>query len=393
MFRPSIVRRVPGPNRRGRGLRIVVASDKFKAALTAPQACASISEGVRRVAPEAEIDVCPMADGGEGTADALAGGGGRVIEREVTGPLPGTRVLGKITLLDDADTAVIDMASAAGFDLLDEAGRDPTRTTTYGVGELIRYAVEMECSKVVVGLGGSATCDAGLGAAQALGSHLFLENGLVATEPMTGGDLIRLTKIDLPVLLRRTRVTCLCDVNNPLFGDRGAARVFAPQKGATPAQVEQLEAGVRHAARVCGRPDIAAEPGMGAAGGLGFGLALAARAELRPGVDACCDACKLDDRLLGTQLCITGEGRFDAQSLDGKVVSGIARRCDDADVPCVVLAGSIDPALDHAHDAGVTAYFPLTPGPATLAELLPQTEDRLAATAEQVMRLVLAIEC
>ena len=370
-------------------MRIVVAADKFKGSLDAPGVCAAMTAGVRRAAPEAEVDLCPMADGGEGTADALAAGGGTVVERHVCGPLPGSRVLGRITLLDDGRTAVLDMASAAGITLLAPDQLDPTRTTTYGVGELVRYAIEMGCHRVIVGLGGSATCDGGLGAAQALGLHIFLDGDRTpASQPLTGGDLGRVTYLDIPTLGTAARVTCLCDVTNPLLGPHGAAAVYGPQKGATPEQVGQLDAGLRNLARVSRRLPLAEEPGMGAAGGLAFGLSMATKADLRPGVDAVCDACGLEDRLGQTQLCLTGEGRYDAQSLSGKVVSGVTRRCDDADVPCVVIAGGVDP---EAAADGPCAAFSIAPGPATLADLTARAADLVALSAEHVVRLTLAV--
>ncbi len=382
-----------GPADRGAGLRVVVACDKFKGCLTAGEANAAIAVGLRRAAPEVEVDVCPMADGGEGTAEALAAGGGTVVEREVTGPLPGSRTLGRITLLADGETGVLDMASAAGISLLAEADRNPMRTTSYGVGELVRYATDMGCRHVVVGLGGSSTCDAGMGAAQAVGLHVQTAAGTLS-RPVTGADLGDIVNVDVPTLARlphRTRITCLADVNAPLFGPNGSAWIYAPQKGATPEQVAQLDLYLERLANVCRRVAMAAEPGMGAAGGLGFGLALAARAQLRPGVEAVADACKLHERLDGTQLCVTGEGRFDTQSLGGKVPHGVAKLCASRDVPCVVIAGShadrksLQPALD----SGVCAYFCLADGPATLADLVDRGRSLLTAQAEQLMRFYL----
>lgn len=380
----------PGPTERGAGLKVVVASDKFKGVLTAPEACAAMAQGIRDAAPEADVDICPMADGGEGTAEALAAGGGTIIERDVCGPLPGTTVPGHITLLDDRETAVIDMSSAAGFNLLNEAQRDPTRTTSYGVGQLIHHAIEIGCRRVIVGLGGSATCDAGLGAAQALGLQLTLDTGPL-DRPFTGAHLTRLRHVEVPILGPRAKVTCLCDVSNPLFGPTGAAFVFAPQKGATCEQVKQLDAGLRNAAEVCNRIGTAGEPGMGAAGGLGFGLFIAAKAVLKPGADACADACRLAERLEGAQLCLTGEGRFDEQSLSGKAVMGVAHKCAAAEVPCVVLAGEVEGNLADAYAAGVSACYSIAPGPASLAHLMRRTPDLLTRSASQVMRLLLAV--
>ena len=382
-----------GPVQRGADLRVLIAGDKFKGSLAADEVCRAIADGVRRAAPEADIDMCPMADGGEGTADTLATMGGQIVELDVCGPLPGTRVTGRITLLDDGVTALLDMSSAAGFSLLDQASRDPTRTTSFGVGELIRHAVELDRQHIIVGLGGSATCDGGFGAAQALGLHVRLdgESVLEADAPLTGGDLSRVTHVDLPILRPRALITCLCDVDNPLFGPIGAAHIYAPQKGASPQQVRELDDGLRNIATVCERLEFSKEPGMGAAGGLAFGLSMTMRTELRSGAEACADACRLSERLDGAQLCLTGEGRFDAQSYRGKVVAGVAKRCAEADVPCVVLTGGIaDDTMSRELPKGVSAVFSTAPGPGDLQELMKNAETNVAATAEQVTRLLLA---
>ena len=376
-------------------MRIVVASDKFKEALSAERACAAIARGVRRAAPEADIDECPMADGGEGTGRALAAGNAgetRELIFDVCGPIPGTTVKGRVVVIDGGQTALIDMADAAGIALLKPEERDPTRTTSYGVGELIRHAVDAGCRRIVVGLGGSATCDAGLGAAQALGLHLEFEDG-PPRGPVVGGDLEKLVHVDVPVVGLGARVLCLCDVDNPLVGERGTARAFAPQKGASPEQVDRLEAGVRHAAETAGRLLAANEPCFGAAGGLAFGLHLACKAEARPGVDAVADTARLEERLESARLCITGEGRFDGSSFDGKVVGGVAARCHVAEVPCIALVGGLDPhAAEDASSLHLSGVFPLACGPQTIEEMIAATEERLEQAAEQVCRFFLAIE-
>jgi glycerate kinase len=366
-----------------------VAADKFKGALDAPGVCAAIRRGVYEAAPEAEVVTCPMADGGEGTAQTLAAGSGQIIQADVHGPLPGRRVTGEIAMLDDGTTAVLDMATAAGFALLRPDERDPMRTTTFGVGELICHAIDQGAKHVIVGLGGSATCDAGLGAAQALGLEVELDEGPI-DRPLTGADLSRLRSLTPPMIAARARITCLCDVDNPLFGPRGSARVFATQKGATPDAVDRLDAGLRRAAELLDRNGLANEPGMGAAGGLAFGLSMVGRCELRPGVHAVADAVRLRQKLDGARLCFTGEGRFDSQSLGGKVPAGVADLCRVADVPCVVLAGAVTPeAVRQASHRGIDGVFSISDGPATLETVLPHTGDALARTAEQVVRLVL----
>lgn len=373
-------------------MRIVIAPDKFKGSVSAQSAAHSIAEGVGRVAAGASILIAPMADGGEGTSEVLAASAGkaRVIDVEVTGPLPGKRAMGRIFLLGDGTTAALDMASAAGFSLLTAQERDPTLTTTHGVGELIRRAAEAGARRIFVGLGGSVTTDGGMGAAQALGARITLDHGPAAI-PITGGDLSRIRSIEFARdILGGAEVICLADASNPLLGRSGTAQNFSPQKGATPKQVQDLEAGLHHLAQVSGNALLAESPGMGAAGGLGFGLRLAVGAKLRPGADMVADATGLDEKLSNADACFTAEGRFDATSLGGKVTTGVARRCNRAGVPCFVLAGSIQAGMSAVHDEGVTSFLSILPGPMTVAEAMPQTHAFLAGAAEQVMRIFFA---
>lgn len=374
-----------------RPMRIVIAPDKFKGSLAAQSVAHSMAEGVQRVAQGQSVILAPMADGGEGTAEVIAAAspGSRVADVEVTGPLPEMRVVARIFFLGDG-TAALDMASAAGFSLLQPSQRDPMRTTTYGVGEAIRHAIQQGARQVLVGLGGSATCDGGMGAAQALGAQIELDDGPAAS-PITGGDLARIRSVRFNRdALGGARVICLNDVNNPLLRANGTAYIFAPQKGASPRQVQQLDAGLRRLAELAGATLTAESPGMGAAGGLGFGLHLAAGAELRPGSDAVAETIGLDEKLLGADVCFTGEGRFDATSLGGKVAIAVARRCNAAGVPCFILAGSVQTGLTTVHDLGVTSFSSILPGPMTFEEAVPQTHILLAEAAEQVMRIFFA---
>jgi glycerate kinase len=376
-------------------MRIVIAPDKFKGSLAAQSVAHSIAEGVIRVHPRAQLILAPMADGGEGTAEVVAAATGhsRVVDVEVTGPLSPARVQGRIFLIDDGTTAVLDMASAAGYSLLDSGKLDPTRTTTHGVGELIRHAIEQGARRVLVGLGGSATSDGGMGAAQALGAEIELDNG-PATAPITGGDLSRIRSVRLkPQAAAGAQIVCLHDVSNPLLGRSGTANVFASQKGASPRQVQQLEAGLRHLTTLLDATLVAEAPGMGAAGGLGFGLHMAVGAALRPGSDAVAETIGLAEKLQGAEACFTGEGRFDATSLGGKVTISVARRCNAAGVPCFVLAGTVETGLFVVHDQGVTSFQSILPGPINLEQALPLTHVLLAEAAEQVMRIFFAGRC
>ena len=366
-------------------VRVVIAPDKFKGSLSAIEAYGAIANGVWAAAPGATASTFAMADGGEGTAIALSNKNCQSVEHNVLGPLPWLRALGQIVLLEDGETAVLDMATAAGFSLLSEPQRDPTLTTTYGVGELIKHVIGLGRKRILVGLGGSATCDGGLGAAQALGLQIELD-GKPLNRPIVGGDLPKVTMLTPPEKLD-AQIVCLCDVDNPLVGPRGAAEVFAPQKGATPEQVELLRAGLMTVAEKAGSNPCAAH--TGAAGGLAFGLGLVANVTATPGAAFIADHLNIDESLADADLCITGEGRFDETSLAGKVTAEVARRAKAAGVPCVVLAGAVVAPTD-MHEAGVTATFSIVPRTMVMEEATMRAFELLGTTAEQAMRLFLA---
>jgi len=380
-------------------MKVVIAPDKFKDCLSAAAVAAAIAEGVRRAEPSVTIDEIPMADGGEGTVEALvAATGGKIITRNVTGPLPRMKVDAPIGILGDGFTAVLEMASASGLWLLEPAQRDPTRTTTYGTGELLREAAALGAKKIILGIGGSATVDGGIGCAQAWGASFSLNSGTTnytqGARRLTGGDLIHLRGIDakLPLDTRGIEFTVACDVGNPLLGPNGAAAIFGPQKGATPEQIEQLEAGLSKLVDRTGRSDLAERPGAGAAGGLGFGMMAFFAARMQPGIHIVIDAVKLRDRLRGADLCISGEGRFDRQSLSGKTAIGVAGVCKEMGIPCIVLAGAVDPTIDTAQEAGVTAFLSTTPAPMPLAHAIAQAPALLTSTAENAVRCLRAVK-
>ena len=367
-------------------VRIVVAPDKFKGSLTAIEAYGAIASGIWAAAPDVTCSTFAMADGGEGTADVLRMKGCERVEHAVTGPLPWLQAKGEIVLLDDGESAILDMASAAGFSLLTETQRDPTLTTTFGVGELIKHAIGLGRKRILVGLGGSATCDGGLGAAQALGLQLQLD-GKPLTRPPTGADLAKVTAISPPDSKLDVEIICLCDVDNPLVGPNGAAPTFAPQKGATPEQVQQLDAGLMNIAGLSRANPCAAH--TGAAGGLAFGLGMAVPTTMTPGAAFIADYLELNKSLANADLCFTGEGRFDETSLGGKVTAEVAKRAKAGGVRCVVLAGAVTEA-DGMHNAGVTAAFSIVPRAMVLEEASARASELLARTAEQAMRLFLA---
>ena len=325
-------------------MRVLVAPDKFRGTLSAASAADAIAAGIRRAIPDAAIDVVPMADGGEGTLDALVAAlGGQTHERTVSGPL-GDPVRATYAVVPSASgpTAVIEMARASGLALIARR-RDPLRASTRGTGELIGAAAAAGVPSAVVCIGGSATNDAGAGMAQALGIRLRDEQG---NELAPGGaallGLARIDARDLDPAVRAMRIVAATDVDNPLFGPNGASFVYGPQKGATPEQAALLDRALRHFAAIVHRDlgvDVRDLPGAGAAGGLGAGLIAFLGARLRPGVEVVMEAVGLRVRLEGADLVVTGEGRFDEQSLRGKVPHGILSAAEEFGVPAVVLCG------------------------------------------------------
>jgi glycerate kinase len=379
-------------------MKIVIAPDKFKGSLTAPQAADAIAAGVRKAIGDVDLDLCPIADGGDGFVETMIRAtGGRLETHRVTGPLPEMKVDAVFGILpnhqtasgEPSRTAVIEMAAAAGLALLRPDQRDPMATTTFGVGELMRRAVELGCRHILLGIGGSATTDAGIGCAQATGHTVLLADGepVSMSEPLCGRDVSRV------VMVKRHRgevtdsvtVTVACDVTNPLYGPTGAACVFGPQKGATPEVVKELDDALRSLAARSGLAAEAATPGAGAAGGLGFGLLAYYGAKLVSGIDLVLDATQLRKRLNGAALCITAEGRLDAQSADGKATAGVAKLCQQVGVPCIAVAGSVDAGFD-LNTLGLRAAHALRDSSMTLDFALQNARSLLTDTAENAVR-------
>lgn len=372
--------------------KIVVISDSFKGAVTSTGAHTAIAAGVRRGLPDARVIEIPVADGGEGTVEAmLAATGGTPAHAEVCGVFPGESVTAEYGLIGDS-TAVVEMAACAGLPLV--AGReDTTATTTYGVGELISHAIDQGSRRIIVGAGGSATTDLGCGAAAALGVRFF-DSADDEFVPVGGTlkDVARIDASDAARSLEGISLTVMCDIDNPLAGPNGAARVFGPQKGADPQTVEMLDGGLRHVAGLIARDgiDIAEVPGAGAAGGLAGGLMALCGAELQQGIDAVLEAVDFADVIKDADLILTGEGQIDGQSLSGKVPVGVARwaaRHRPGDLPVVVFAGSIGDGIDEVYAEGVTAVIPIGRGPELLEEAISRTAENLEAAAENVTRL------
>ncbi len=372
-------------------MKILLAPDSFKGSLSAAEAAKAMAAGIRRAAPQTLCVRLPLADGGEGTLDALVTAtGGRRVSVTVTGPL-GNPVEAAFGLLGPTgEAAVVEMALAAGLLLVPLERRDPRLTTTYGVGELIQRAASSGARRLIVGLGGSATNDGGAGALQALGVRFFDTAGRVLAAPMRGGDLGRLGRIEASGLcLPPLPLVLASDVTSPLLGTMGATHIFGPQKGATEAAVSELEAGLSRLAFLL-PPGIADRPGAGAAGGLGAGLMAFLGAEMQSGIDLLLDTLGFDTQLEDADWVWTGEGRIDAQTLGGKAISGVLRRARARGVPTLAFGGSVQAdAAEALAEAGLSAVFAITPALMPLETALRDGAANLAAAAERVMRFLL----
>ena len=376
-------------------VKVVIASDSFKGSVSAVEAVSYLEEGIRRVWPEAEVDGIPVADGGEGTVDAfLHSLPGERITVPVMGPL-GAPVQADFALLNDG-TAVIEMAAASGLPLLAPEERNPMCTTTYGTGQLMAAALDAGCTRMVLGLGGSATNDGGAGVAQALGVKLLDAQG--RSLPPGGGALNRLERMELSGLdsrLANIPIVAACDVTNPLCGPQGASAVYGPQKGADDEMVWELDEDLAHFARIglaCTGRDVAQVPGAGAAGGLGAGLLLFTNAQIRSGITTVLNTVGFDRRIADADLVITGEGRIDGQSICGKTPVGVAQRVKaQRNIPVVAIVGGIGPQAERVYDYGIDAIFSTAPGPITLEEAMDNSNTLLASAAERVARLMQAV--
>lgn len=370
-------------------MKVVIAPDSFKESLTASEVAAAIGRGWTSVYPQAEISLKPMADGGEGTVDAvLDAAGGERREVQVCGPL-GQPVKAHWGWLS-GNTAVIEMAAASGLHWVPREQRDATITTSFGTGELIRAALDAGAERVILGLGGSATNDGGMGLLQALGVRFLDEHGHELAQG--GGALINLDQIDLSAMdsrVLKVQFEVAADVDNPLFGSRGASAVFGPQKGASPEQVESLDRALKRMSRVVAGTlgqDFSEVPGVGAAGGLGFAAKAFLRASFRPGIELVAELAGLADALQGADLAITGEGRLDSQTLHGKTPMGVARLAQAAGVPVIALAGSLGDEYQQTYPF-IDAAFSLAPGPISLEQACATAAKELEARATDIARL------
>lgn len=375
-------------------MRIVVAPDSYKGSVSALEVANAMARGIRKVIPDAEVCKVPIADGGEGTVEALvAATGGRLETSEVTGPL-GERIKAQWGILGDGRTAVIEMAAASGLPLVPPNRRDPRLATTLGTGELIRAALDAGLRRIIIGIGGSATNDGGVGMARALGAHFLDARGDELAEG--GAALARLAKIDLSGLDRRLQEAELivaCDVDNPLCGPRGASAVFGPQKGATPALVAQLDAALARFAE-CARQatgrDVADAAGAGAAGGLGAGLMFFTPAQLRPGVEIVLGAVGFAELARGADFVITGEGRTDFQTAYGKAPVGVAKAAKQFGVPVFCLSGGLGDGADDVLAQGIDAVMSICSRPMRLEECMQEGPALIEAAAARLCRIARA---
>ena len=368
--------------------KIVIAPDSYKESLSALEVAQAIEAGFRQVFPAAEYVLVPVADGGEGTVDAMvAATAGRREVVAVSGPL-GEPVEAFYGLTGDGDTAVIEMAAASGLALVPPDRRNPLLTSSRGTGELIRAALDAGARRFILGIGGSATNDGGAGMVQALGARLLDLEGRELDG--SGGDLARLERIDVSALdprLAECRIEVACDVDNPLTGARGASAVFGPQKGATPEMVQVLDANLARLARIVGRDlGVAVDtvPGAGAAGGMGAAMLAFFGATLKPGIEIVTAAVDLDTHVRDADLVITGEGRIDFQTVHGKTPIGVARVAKRHGKPVIGIAGSLGAEVGVVHAHGIDAVFSVLGKPCTLDEALRDAAANVELTARNV---------
>jgi len=369
--------------------KFILIPDSFKGTLSSLEICEISKRAIKKFYPQAEILSLPIADGGEGTVDCfLTALGGEKVFVDCKGPYMDT-LKAYFALLPDGETAVVEMAQAAGLPLV-ENRKDPLSTTTFGVGQLILESTQRGAKKIIVGLGGSCTNDGGCGAACACGVQFFDKNGRAFLP--TGGTLCEVDKIDLSNLnpiLNGVEIVAMCDIDNPPYGENGAARVFAPQKGADETTVEALDKGVRHLCESILRSlkkDLSSLRGGGAAGAMGMGIVAFFGAELKMGIQTVLETVRFSKALEGADVVFTGEGKIDSQSLRGKAVIGVAREAKKANVPVIAIVGGAEGDMRGAYDEGVTAIFPINRLPQDFSVSRKYSAENLEFTVENVLR-------
>lgn len=375
-------------------MKVVIAIDSLKGSLSSMEAGTAIKDGILAAKPDAEVIVKPLADGGEGTTDALIEGmNGERIDLTVTGPMH-TPVDAYYGYLKDTNTAVMEMASAAGITLVPDSEKNPLLATSYGVGEMINDAIQRGCRNFIIGIGGSVTNDGGIGMLKALGVRFLDENGEDAGEG--GQALAKVARIDVSgmnPLLKECHIQVACDVNNPLCGENGSTYVYGPQKGVTEDMKKTLDEAMAHFAKVTSETlenDYMNTPGAGAAGGLGYAFLAYTGAALTPGIELILDAVGLEEELSGADVVVTGEGRLDFQTAMGKAPVGVARLAKKYNAKVIAFAGSVTKEATACNKEGIDAFFPILRSVCTLAEAMDPVAARnnMTATVEQVFRLL-----
>jgi glycerate kinase len=371
-------------------MRIVAAPNSFKGCMSSVEAAQAIKTGILAACPDCEVVCVPVSDGGDGLVDVMAQAlSGSIMNCNVRGPLM-EQMESRYCFVDNKDLAVIEMALASGLALVPEKLHDPTKTTSYGTGELIKAALDKGAAHIVVGLGGSATCDGGIGMASALG-YRFLDKKGSELFPK-GSSLVQIHSIDSSAVdkrLDKTVFEAVCDVRNPLIGPNGASYVYAPQKGATEEQVEFLDKGLEHLAFVIGKEtgvNIQKIPGAGAAGGLGGGMYAFLNAKLRKGIDLVMDIVNLKEKIQGADLVITGEGQIDYQTKYDKAPAGVARVAAEEGIPCIAVCGNVGERIDELYEYGLDAFFTICKGPQSLESSMEDGPQLLSHAVEQVVR-------
>ncbi|MCD6323194.1 MAG: glycerate kinase [Clostridiales bacterium] len=377
-------------------MKIIIAPDSYKGCMSAVKVAEHMEDGVLKALVNPEILKIPVADGGEGTVAAmLTGAGGRYVYTKATGPLR-NEIESFFGILADGKTAVIEMAAASGLELVPEPYQNPLNTTTFGTGELILAALDEGCTDIIIGVGGSATTDCGMGMAQALGV-VFYDSDRI---PLSYGgrfmnDVRYYDDSSLDPRLEKVNIKVACDVDNPLFGKRGAAYVYSAQKGASQRQIKHLDDGLRNIASVIRETsglDINLIPGSGAAGGLAGGLVAFTGATLSKGIEIVTDACQFSEKVKDADLVITGEGRTDAQTSFGKVPVGIALIAKKSNVPVICISGSLGDGYEAVYEKGINAVFSITPGPITLNESIKNAGKNITDTTYNVIKTLLATQ-
>lgn len=378
-------------------MKVLIAMDSFKGSLSSIESSTAIAAGIKEVYPHADIEVLPLADGGEGTVEALVNAtDGTLVTIPVTGPL-NEEVKATYGILGDGKTAVIEVAEACGLPLVPYGERNPLKATSYGVGEIISDAIEKGSREFVIGLGGSATNDAGIGMLQALGFCFYDMNGeKVGIDGQSLTDIWSIELKQVNPMLKECRFRVACDVKNPLYGPEGAAHIFGPQKGATPEMVEQLDKGLKHIAEIVLdtlQTDLNQIEGAGAAGGLGAAFSSFLHADLQSGIELVTEIIEMEKSMQGADFVITGEGKLDGQTSMGKAPLGVAELAQKHDIPVIALAGGITEETAVLNKLGITSYFSILNQPMTLEEAMDSkvAYNNLRATTNQLFRLIQAV--